>query len=142
MSYADHDHRGDYADQRHDHDGDYAEKYHRHYDDESTARGLRQDLAAAEDRIRPAGGRHQEAMGTHLRRRRCVMSAPAWIVIAFLGLLVSARTRVTVPLLGATPVLGLIALAVVLALAAAVLWLLRSMARDGWPGLRPRTVRL
>ena len=51
MSYADHDHRGDYADQRHDHDGDYAEKHHRHYDDESTARGLRQDLAAAEDRI-------------------------------------------------------------------------------------------
>ena len=32
MSYADHDHRGDYADQRHDHDGDYAEKHHRHYD--------------------------------------------------------------------------------------------------------------
>lgn len=52
MSYAEHDHRGDYADQRHDHDGDYAEKYHRHYDDESTARGLRQDLAAAEERIR------------------------------------------------------------------------------------------
>jgi hypothetical protein len=52
VSYADHDHRGDYADQRHDHDGDYAEKHHRHYDDESTARGLRQDLAAAEDRIR------------------------------------------------------------------------------------------
>jgi len=50
--YADHDHRGDYADQRHDHDGDYAEKHHRHYDDESTTRGLRQDLAAAEERIR------------------------------------------------------------------------------------------
>ena len=32
MSYADHDHRGDYADQRHDHDPDYAEKYHRHHD--------------------------------------------------------------------------------------------------------------
>ena len=52
MSYDGHDHRGEYADQRHDHDGDYAEKHHRHYDDESTARGLRQDLAAAEDRIR------------------------------------------------------------------------------------------
>lgn len=47
-----HDHRGDYADQRHDHDGDYAEKYHRHYDDESVARGLREDLGAAEERIR------------------------------------------------------------------------------------------
>jgi len=52
VSYDGHDHRGEYADQRHDHDGDYAEKHHRHYDDESTARGLRQDLAAAEDRIR------------------------------------------------------------------------------------------
>jgi len=52
VSYADHDHRGEYADDRHDHDGDYAEKHHRHYDDESTARGLREDLAAAEDRIR------------------------------------------------------------------------------------------
>ena len=50
--YADHDHRGDYADQRHDHDGDYAERHHRHYDDESAARGLREDLGAAEERIR------------------------------------------------------------------------------------------
>jgi hypothetical protein len=47
-----HDHRGQYAEDRHDHDLDYAEKHHRHYDDESTARGLREDLAAAEDRIR------------------------------------------------------------------------------------------
>ncbi len=52
MSYADHDHRGDYADQRHDHDGDYAELHHRHYDAESTVRGLRQDLGGAEERIR------------------------------------------------------------------------------------------
>ena len=50
--YADHDHRGDYADQRHDHDGDYAERHHRHHDDESAARGLREDLGAAEERIR------------------------------------------------------------------------------------------
>ena len=70
------------------------------------------------------------------------MTAPVQIVIAFLALLVSAGTRVTVPVLGPTPVLGLVALAVVLALAAAVLYLLRSMARDGWPGLRPRTVTL
>ena len=68
------------------------------------------------------------------------MSAPVQIVIAFLALVVSARTRVTVPLFGPTPVLGLIAAAVVLTAAAAVLFLLRSMARDGWPGLRPRTV--
>jgi hypothetical protein len=52
--YADarHDHRGQYAEDRHDHDGDYAEKYHRHYDDESTVRGLREDLGHAEERIR------------------------------------------------------------------------------------------
>jgi hypothetical protein len=50
--YADHDHRGQYAEDRHDHDGDYAEKYHRHHDDESTVRGLREDLSAAEARIR------------------------------------------------------------------------------------------
>ena len=49
--YADHDHRGQYAEDRHDHDGDYAEKYHRHFDDESTARGLREDLGRAEARI-------------------------------------------------------------------------------------------
>jgi predicted nucleic acid-binding Zn-ribbon protein len=52
VSYADHDHRSDYADQRHDHDGDYAEKHHRHYDDESTVRGLREDVGHAEERIR------------------------------------------------------------------------------------------
>jgi hypothetical protein len=52
--YADarHDHRGEYADERHDHDNDYAEKFHRHYDDESTARGLREDLGRAEGRLR------------------------------------------------------------------------------------------
>ena len=52
--YADerHSHRGEYADERHDHGSDYAEKYHRHYDDESTARGLREDLGHAEERIR------------------------------------------------------------------------------------------
>jgi hypothetical protein len=65
-----------------------------------------------------------------------------WLALAFLGLIVSARTRVTVPLFGPTPVLGLVAVAVVLALAATVLFLLRSMARDGWPGLRPRTAAL
>jgi hypothetical protein len=47
-----HDHRGQYADDRHDHGLDYAEKHHRHYDDESTARGLREDLSRAEERIR------------------------------------------------------------------------------------------
>jgi chromosome segregation ATPase len=51
VSYADHDHRGEYASDNHDH-YDYAEKHHRHYDDESAVRGLREDLAHAEERIR------------------------------------------------------------------------------------------
>ena len=48
---SDHDHRGEYASDNHDH-YDYAERYHRHYDDESAVRGLREDLSAAEERIR------------------------------------------------------------------------------------------
>lgn len=68
------------------------------------------------------------------------MSVPGWLVLAFLGLVVSARTRVTVPLFGATPVLAVVALAVVLLLAALVLYLLRSILRDGGLLLRPRTV--
>ena len=52
MTWNDHDHRGEYADERHDHDGDYAALHHRHYDDESTVRGLREDLGHAEERIR------------------------------------------------------------------------------------------
>ena len=52
MTWNDHDHRGEYAEERHDHDIDYAALHHRHYDDESTARGLREDLGRAEERIR------------------------------------------------------------------------------------------
>lgn len=66
------------------------------------------------------------------------------IIAAMLfALIVSARTHLTVTVLGepvVIPVLWLIAAAVVLALAALVLVLLRSMARDGWPGIRTRTV--
>ncbi len=51
MSYADHDHRGEYASDNHDH-CDYAGRHHRHYDDESAVRGLREDLGHAEERIR------------------------------------------------------------------------------------------
>ncbi len=50
-AWNDHDYRGEYAEERHDHDLDYAGKHHRHYDDESTARGLREDLGRAEARI-------------------------------------------------------------------------------------------
>lgn len=65
------------------------------------------------------------------------MSALVQIVIAVLGLAVSARTRVTLPVLGPTPVLGIVALAVVLALAAVVLAIIRSLLRDR-PGMVTR----
>jgi predicted RNase H-like nuclease (RuvC/YqgF family) len=65
MSWNDHDHRGEYADQGHDH-YDYASEHHRHYDlendDEKAQRritglqdeidGLRRQLEDALDRIR------------------------------------------------------------------------------------------
>jgi hypothetical protein len=59
--------------------------------------------------------------------------------LVVLVLTVSARTRLNAVVLGqpiSVPVLGLVALAVVLALAAVVLAVLRSVVRD-WP----RTVR-
>ena len=58
MSYADHDHRGEYASDNHDH-YDYAERHHRHYDDESTVQGLREDLSRAEERIHELEEKHQ-----------------------------------------------------------------------------------
>lgn len=65
-----------------------------------------------------------------------------WLVLAFLGLVVSAVTRLNATVAGApvsVPVIGIVALAVVLAPAAVVLHLLRSILRDGLL-LRPRTV--
>ena len=38
----DHDHRGEYAEDRHDHDLDYAGKYHRHYEEEGRIARLEQ----------------------------------------------------------------------------------------------------
>jgi TRAP-type C4-dicarboxylate transport system permease small subunit len=61
------------------------------------------------------------------------------LAIAFLGLVVSASTRLTATLYGvpvSVPALWLVALAVVLALAVMLLALLRSVVRD-WP--RPVT---
>ncbi len=69
---------------------------------------------------------------------------PLLLVLAFAGLLASAQARLNAVILGqpvSVPVLGIIALAVVLLLAAAVLWLLRSAFRDGgFLRLRPRVV--
>jgi predicted nucleic acid-binding Zn-ribbon protein len=62
MSYDNHDHGYQYASADHDHYSEYAEKYHRHYDDESTARGLREDLSAAEERIRELSDDLRDAM--------------------------------------------------------------------------------
>lgn len=52
MSYGnDHDHRGQYAEDRHDHDYDYAGKHHRHHDLAEETGGVREDLGRAEARI-------------------------------------------------------------------------------------------
>ena len=71
------------------------------------------------------------------------MSAPAF-VLALIALAASARTRLTATVAGtpvSVPVLWLLAAIVVLALAALVLWLIRSAVSDGgfWR-LRPRVV--
>jgi len=69
---------------------------------------------------------------------------PLLLVLAFAGLVVSARARISAVILGqpvSVPVLGLVALALVLALAALVLWLIRAAVRDGgFLRLRPRVV--
>jgi hypothetical protein len=58
-----------------------------------------------------------------------------WFAITVAGLVVSAHTRVNLPVLGPTPVLGVIVLAMVLAFAVAVLLIARALLED-W---RPRT---
>ena len=63
-----------------------------------------------------------------------------WLAVSLAGLLVSAHVTVNLPVLGAVPVLGLVALALVLAGAAAVLWIARLIVRDGGLRLRPRMV--
>ncbi len=69
---------------------------------------------------------------------------PLLLVLAFAGLLASAQARLNAVVLGqpvSVPVLGIVALAVVLLLAAAVLYLLQSAFRDGgFLRLRPRVV--
>jgi hypothetical protein len=74
------------------------------------------------------------------------VTAPVPAVLIMLGLIVSARIRLNAVILGqavSVPVLGLIAAAVVLLLAAIVLYLFRTAVRDGaFLYLRPRVVRL
>jgi predicted nucleic acid-binding Zn-ribbon protein len=81
MSWADHDHRGDYADARHEH-YDYAAVHHRHYDDERTARGLRQDLSAAGSRL----GALEDEMRDARRRIGALEAALTRLAAALAGL--------------------------------------------------------
>ncbi len=81
MSYGTgHDHRGEYASDNHDH-YEYADKYHRHDDDESTVRGLREDLGHAEERIRELGNDMRDAFALIRRldrlRPSCVICLDA-----------------------------------------------------------------
>ena len=70
--------------------------------------------------------------------------SPLTLALAFLGLIASTWTRINAVILGrpvSVPVIGIIALVVVLVLAAVVLWLLRSIAREGFRSSPyPRTV--
>ena len=70
------------------------------------------------------------------------MTAPVSLLLALLGLVVSARIRLSAVIFGqpvSVPVLGLVAVVVVLVLAVMILWLLRALLRDGLH-LRPRMV--
>lgn len=70
------------------------------------------------------------------------MIAPLSVVLTFLGIVVSAQTRLNAVVLGqpvSVPVLWLVFAAVVLALATLVLVLARLLLRDGLR-LRPRMV--
>ena len=63
MSWNDHDHRGEYAEERHDHDLDYAGKHHRHYDLETDDKTAQQSITCLRDEV--AGLRRQldDALG-------------------------------------------------------------------------------
>jgi hypothetical protein len=70
------------------------------------------------------------------------MTAPLSLLLALAGLVVSAKIRLSGVVLGqpvSAPLLGLILVVLVLALTAAVLWLARSLIRDGLQ-LRPKVV--
>ena len=54
-----------------------------------------------------------------------------WLGVTLATLLVSAHTTVRLPVLGPTPVLAVVVLAVALALTVALLWVVRVLVRDG-----------
>ena len=102
-------------------------------------------LDAVEDRAYQKG--RESILGTRAAspagRGRCPVN-PLMLVLALAGLLVSAQARLNAVILGRpvqAPVPGIVALGVVLALMALVLWLIRSAVRDGgFLRLRPRVV--
>jgi predicted nucleic acid-binding Zn-ribbon protein len=51
MSWNDHDHRGQYADDRHDHGLDYAERHHRHHDLETDDKTAQQAITCLRDEV-------------------------------------------------------------------------------------------
>jgi predicted nucleic acid-binding Zn-ribbon protein len=51
MTWNDHDHRGQYAEERHDHDGDYAEKHHLHYDLAGDAERAHRRITAMQEEV-------------------------------------------------------------------------------------------
>ena len=68
------------------------------------------------------------------------MTAPVQLVLAVVGLVAAARTRLSGVVLGLpvnVPVLLLVSVMLVLVLAALVLWIVRCIVRDGGLRLRP-----
>jgi len=66
-------------------------------------------------------------------------------VLAVVALVVSARTRLDAVILGrpvSVPVIGIVAVVLVLALVALILHITRVLVRDGGLRLRPRVVQL
>jgi hypothetical protein len=63
MTWNDHDHRGEYADERHDHGLDYAEKHHRHYDLERQDERLRDLLREIDGQLGQLRREFEGALG-------------------------------------------------------------------------------
>jgi hypothetical protein len=72
------------------------------------------------------------------------MTAPISLLVAFVGLFVSARIQIRGVLFGqpvSVPLLGLVGAVLVLAIIAVILWLLRSIVREGLR-LKPRAATI
>jgi hypothetical protein len=63
MTWNDHDHRGEYAEDRHDHDLDYAEKHHRHYDLETDDKTAQQGITRLRAEVAELRGELDAAYG-------------------------------------------------------------------------------